>query len=170
MKRLLIAAALAAAAPAISHAADQTITVTVVQHAKVVFTDAALTNTNFESTALGGVDGKVSTTWSYFNNEVSNGAQYKVIGQVSNFTSSSAPEGWTLKATVGSPTDGTSFGTSDGDFIALPWSDQSAAAFIHDLPQSRSGVGDMEIEVEVDDVGHFDSDQTFVVTWTVASE
>lgn len=170
MKLSVFSAIVAAAIPFICYSADQTITVTVTQQASVEFSDTTMTNANFNSTPAGGVDGSISSTWSYFNNETSSGTQYKVTGQVSNFTQARAPKGWSLKATLSPPSDGSPFGTSVGDLISLPWSDESAADFIHDLPQARAGEGAMEIQVLVDAVSHFDSDQTFVVTWTVATE
>lgn len=148
---------------------DQTVSVTITPQSSVTFNNFTLTNTNFNSNPDGSLTGTATNTWNYFNNEKNASKNYKVTGIISSHSSKTAPTGWTLTSTLGTPSDGTPFGKSTGA-VALPWSDQGAANFIGGLPQTRTGSGSQSLGVLVASLANFTASQAFTISWTISVE
>ena len=151
---------------------DQALEVSIRPSAQIGFTSVAITNADFHTNGSGTLEAIIERVWKYSNTEKSRGQDYKVTGQITSHSSSSAPAGWTIQSILDSPSDGTFFGmpSNSGDFITLPWSDETPVNFIVNLPQAKAGIGEQLLKVLVDSPKHFSHSQDFVIAWTIIAE
>ena len=151
---------------------DQTLDVNIKSSAQIGFTNVAITNSDFGALNTGLIEAVIESSWKYSNSEKNSGQDYKITGQITSHTSRSAPDGWTIQSILESPNSGIAIGkpANQGNYITLPWSDETPVNFILDLPQAASGVGEQLLKVIIDSTKNFNSSQDFVIAWTILPE
>lgn len=151
---------------------DQSLDINIKSSTQIRFQNIAMTNSDFEAIESGLLQAVIQSRWKYSNSEKNRGQDYKVTGQITSHSKATAPTGWSIQSILEPPRSDSLLGNSsnNGEYITLPWADETPVNFIVNLPQAKAGVGEQFLKVVVDSAKHFTASQDFVIAWTILPE